>query len=99
MKRFWAIGLTMMVVAASGARAGEMVGVPACDDFLAKYEACVSGKIPAAQQPTFKSSVDQMRASWTAAAKNPNAKPALEAACRQSVEHIKASTAAYGCTF
>ena len=89
----------MMVVVASGARAGEMVGVPACDDFLAKYEACVSGKIPAAQQPTFKSSVDQMRASWAAAAKNPNAKPALEAACRQSVEHIKASTAAYGCAF
>ena len=26
--------------------AGDKIGVPECDDFIAKYEACVSGKVP-----------------------------------------------------
>lgn len=43
------------------AQAADAVGIPVCDDFLTKYEACITGKIPAAQQPMFKSSVDQMR--------------------------------------
>ncbi len=28
------------------APSGDKVGVPECDDFIAKYEACVSGKVP-----------------------------------------------------
>ncbi len=87
------------ILATTGARAADPVGIPACDGFLAKYETCITSKIPAAQQPTFKSSVDQMRTSWATAAKTPQAKPALEAACKQSYEQVKASTAAYGCSF
>lgn len=81
------------------AQAADAVGIPVCDDFLTKYEACITGKIPAAQQPMFKSSVDQMRTGWISAAKTPQAKPALESACMQSSEQAKASTAAYGCSF
>lgn len=88
---------TLLTVA--GAQAADAVGIPACDDFLTKYEACITGKIPAAQQPMFKSSVDQMRTGWASAARTPQAKPALESACMQSSEQAKASTAAYGCTF
>lgn len=84
---------------ASSAHAGEQVGVPVCDEFLTKYDACISGKIPAAQQPTFKASVDQMRSSWAMAAKNPSAKPALEGACKATIEQMKASVASYECTF
>lgn len=87
------------LLTAAGAYAADAVGIPACDDFLVKYEACISGKIPAAKQPMFKSSVDQMRTGWASAAKTPQAKPALEAACMQSSEQAKASTAAYGCVF
>ena len=84
--------------AATGVRAAD-IGIPACDNFLANYEACVSGKIPAAQQPAFKSQLDQIRASWTAIAQNPNAKPTLEAACKQTADQMKASMTPYGCTF
>ena len=28
--------------------AGEKIGVPECDDFIAKYDACVSSKVPEA---------------------------------------------------
>jgi hypothetical protein len=84
--------------AATGARAAD-VGIPACDDFLAKYEACVSGKIPAAQQPAFKTQLDQLRASWAAAAQNLSARPSLEAACKQTADQMKASMTPYGCSF
>jgi hypothetical protein len=75
------------------------VGIPACDEFLTKYEACVTGKIPAAQQPAFKAQLDQLRASWAAAAQNPSARPSLEAACKQTADQMKASMTPYGCSF
>lgn len=85
--------------AVSSAHAGEQVGIPVCDDFLTKYDACISGKVPAAQQPTFKASVDQMRSSWAMAAKNPSSKAALEGACKTAAERMKASVSAYNCSF
>jgi hypothetical protein len=100
MNRFvLSLGFAAATFASSAAFAGEPVGIPACDDFLTKYDACVSGKIPAAQQPAFKASVDQMRSTWAMTAKNPSAKPALEGACKSAAEQTKASTAAYGCAW
>jgi hypothetical protein len=85
-------------VAATVASAAE-VGIPACDEFLVKYEACVTTKIPAAQQATFKAQLDQIRASWSAIAQNPSTRPTLETACKQTADQMKASMAPYGCSF
>jgi hypothetical protein len=87
------------MIAASAASAAEPIGVAACDDFIAKYEACVGSKVPAAQQASFKTMLDQMRTSWSALAKSPDAKPQLEAACKASVEQVKAALAPHGCSF
>ena len=87
-----------LVFGAVGARAAD-IGVAACDDFLKKYEACVSGKIPAAQQPTFKAQLEQIRQSWTTIAQNPSTRPTLEAACKQTADQMKASMTPYGCSF
>lgn len=97
MKRFALIagfGLATMTAASA-----QMVGVPVCDDFLTKYEACVTGKVPAAQQPAFKTSLDQTRKAWSDAAKNPTAKAALESSCKQTADQLKQSLAAYNCSF
>jgi hypothetical protein len=77
----------------------QTTGIAACDDFLKKYEACVTSKIPAAQKATFQTQLDQMRKAWSDAAKNAAAKPTLESSCRQSAEQMKASMSAFGCTF
>ena len=84
--------------ASTTAAAGD-IGVPECDDFLKKYEACVSGKVPAAAQATFKSSMEQWRTSWKQLAANPQTKATLAAACKSSMETAKTSLASYNCTW
>jgi hypothetical protein len=89
---------TVLACAATGA-AAQQVGIAVCDDFLTKYETCVGTKVPAAQQATFKASLDQTRKAWIDAAKNPAAKTALESSCKQTADQFKTSLAAYGCAF
>lgn len=84
---------------AFAAVAAEPVGIPACDEFLTKYEVCLADKVPPAQQSTFKGQIEQMRTSWTALAKNPQTKPTLESACKTSADQMKAAVASYGCKF
>ena len=84
---------------ASTASTGEKIGVAECDDFLTKYEACVTGKVPAAQQATFKSSIEQWRSSWKKLADNPATKGTLASICKTSLEQAKTSLGTYGCTW
>jgi hypothetical protein len=77
----------------------QTTGIAACDDFLKKYEACVSTKIPATQKATFQGQLDQMRKAWSDAAKSPGAKAALENSCKQSSEQMKAAMPGFGCAF
>jgi hypothetical protein len=92
------IATSAMVVLSTGLSA-QTTGIAACDDFLKKYEACVTSKIPAAQKATFQGQLDQMRKAWSDAAKAPGAKAGLEGACKQSAEQMKASMSAFGCSF
>jgi hypothetical protein len=77
----------------------QTTGVAACDDFLKKYEACVTSKIPDAQRTTFQGQLDQMRKVWSDAAKAPGAKETLESTCKQSAEQIKPAMSGFGCSF
>lgn len=94
-----AAGVIAMALAAAAPARAQSTGVAACDDFLTKYEACISSKVPAAQQAMFKTQLDQTRKTYSDMAKDALTKPALESACKQSAEQIKASFQAYGCTF
>ena len=85
--------------AATTTPAGGAVGVAECDDFLKKYEACVSGKVPAAAQATFKTSLDQWRNSWKQLASTPQGKAGLAQACKAAADQAKSSLGSYGCTW
>jgi len=78
---------------------GGDIGVAACDEFLKKYEACVSGKVPAAAQATFKTSLDAWRSSWKKLAETPQGKAGLATACKAAADQAKASLGSYGCTW
>jgi hypothetical protein len=78
---------------------GEKIGVPECDDFLAKYEACVNGKVPAAQQATFKTGMEQWRKSWKDLAANPQTKATLQQVCKTQLDSAKTSLSSFGCTW
>ena len=81
------------------APAGEKIGVEECDDYLAKYEACLDSKVPAAARATMKSSFEQTRESWRKLAATPQGKAGLAQACKAAHDAAKQSMAAYGCTF
>jgi hypothetical protein len=81
------------------ASAGEKIGIPECDEFIANYEACVTGKVPAAAQAQLKTGLEQWRSSWKKLAANPATKATLVSACKQTAEQARASMKAYNCTF
>jgi hypothetical protein len=78
---------------------GEKIGVAECDDFIAKYDACVTSKVPEAQRAQYKSSLDQWRNSWRTLAANPQTKATLAQACKTIVEQSRTSMKSYGCDF
>ena len=84
---------------ATAAPAAEKIGVPECDDFIAKYDACVSSKVPEAARAQYKSAVAQWRASWKKLAENPATKGTLAAACKQAAAQQAAALKSYGCSW
>ena len=78
------------------ASTGEKIGVPECDDFIARYEACTS-KVPEFARAQYKEGVARWRAEWKKLADNPETKGTLAAACKQAMEQQTAAWKAYGC--
>lgn len=78
---------------------GDKIGVPECDDFIAAYDACVSSKVPEVARAQYKTAIEQWRSGWKKLADNPQTKPTLAAACKQTIEQARASMKAYNCTF
>jgi len=81
------------------ASTGDKIGVPECDDFIAKYDACVSAKVPEIARAQFQGAVKQWKDSWKKLAENPATKGSLAAACKQAKEQQEAALKTYGCTW
>jgi hypothetical protein len=77
----------------------DKIGVPECDEFIANYDACVTGKVPEVARAQFKTAMEQWRTSWKKLAENPQTKSTLAAACKQSAEQARTSMKIYNCTF
>jgi hypothetical protein len=77
----------------------DKIGVPECDEFIANYEACVTGKVPEVARAQYKTAIEQWRTSWKKLAENPQTKGTLAAACKQSAEQARASMKSFNCTF
>jgi len=84
-------------VAAPMASAQNEVGVPACDTFMAKYETCISTKVPAEHQSQFRQTLAQMRSAIVPMASS--APGQAEAVCRQIEGVIKQQTAPMNCAW
>jgi hypothetical protein len=89
----------LALLAGMAAAQAQSTGIATCDDFLTKYDACISSKIPAEQQAMYKTQIDQTRKAWLDLAKNPSAKATMEASCKQTMDATKASLTAFGCSF
>jgi hypothetical protein len=83
---------------AAASATADSIGVPECDEYLNKYQACVDNKVPEAARASFKQSLDQTRAAWRTAAANPGGKEGMAAACKQARDAAKTSMSPYGCS-
>jgi hypothetical protein len=81
------------------ASTGDKIGVPECDEYIAKYEACVNNNVPENMKAAMKSTFEQSRKGWKDAAATPQGKATLGSACKQAMETAKQSMAAYKCDF
>ena len=77
---------------------GEKIGIPECDDYIAKYEACMT-KVPEAGRATYQASLKTLRDSWKQAASTPAGKAALAQGCKQATETAATAMKSFGCTF
>ncbi len=77
----------------------EKVGVPECDDFIAKYDACVRSHVPEPVRAQYRASIETWRSQWAKMAANPQTKPSLVQACKTVLEQQKTAMKSFNCTF
>lgn len=85
--------------ASTTASTGDKIGVPECDDFIAKYEACVANKVPEVARAQYKASIEQWRKSWRDLAAKPQTKETLAQACKTTIEQARQSMKSFNCEF
>lgn len=78
------------------ASTGDKIGVPECDEYIEKWEACYA-KMPDAAKAAAKTSFDTMRNTWKTSAANPQAKAALATGCKAAMDAAKTAMSAYSC--
>jgi hypothetical protein len=85
--------------AATAASSDDKIGVPECDDFIAKYDACVSNKVPEMVRAQYKDAIARWRTEWRKLANDATARAQLVAACKQAAEQQAAALKSFGCAF
>ncbi len=77
----------------------DSIGVAECDEFIKKYEACVSSNVPEAARASYQTGIDTWRKSWKDLASNPQTKSTLADICKRSLEDTKKSMTAFSCAW
>lgn len=78
---------------------GEKVGVPECDDYLAKLEACISNKIPEKAREQNMKDLEGLRQTILDMAAKDRNKAATVAIYNQASEVSRENYKKYGCDF
>lgn len=74
------------------------VGVAACDDYVARYRACLE-KAPVSEKRTHTTALLNQLRTWVAAKGDPKREPALVDECTAAAEAARASTRVVGCVW
>lgn len=75
----------------------DKIGVAECDDFIAKYNACVTKNVPEASRAAIKAGFDSAVKGWKAAAATAQGKATLASSCKTMSESLKAGLSTYKC--
>lgn len=84
--------------AAAAASNDDKIGVPECDDYIAKYESCVN-KIPEMVRAQYKDAIAKSKAEWRRQANDPATRAQLASICKQANDQQAAALKSFGCNF
>ncbi len=77
----------------------DTIGVAECDEYIAKYEACINSKVPENLRATYKGAFDSARKAWRDAAATPQGKAGLATTCKAALDNAKTTLSSFGCTW
>lgn len=69
------------------AASGDAIGVKECDDYIAKYSACIA-KMPGAAKETAEKGFKTQKDAWRAAAATPQGKEGLKTGCKMALDSL-----------
>jgi hypothetical protein len=80
------------------ASSGDKIGIPECDDFVAKMEACLQ-KLPAVAREDYDKNFEQNMKEWRDEASTPEGRAKAAQGCKMISDIMKQSTKGYNCDF
>ncbi len=90
---------TSTSTAETASTSSDKIGVPECDDFIAKYDACVSGKVPEMVRAQYKEAIARTRNEMRTRANDPATKSTMASYCKQALEQAKTSLTPFNCAW
>jgi hypothetical protein len=75
------------------------VGVAACDDYVARYRACLDEKVAEGEKRSHTTALLNQLKTWSAAKDDPKLAPALADECTAAAEAARAATRVLGCVW
>lgn len=81
----------------AAAGGGGEIGVAECDEYVTKYKACLSDKVPAEAKDAMEQGMTTMVNAWKDAAKTEEGKKGLAQGCKTALDSAKTAMQAYGC--
>ena len=77
----------------------EKIGIPECDDFVVKYEACITDHVPEAKQRQYRENIQAWSKLWRERMVSSAPRDIVVAACQRHILASRESMKAFGCQF
>jgi len=77
----------------------EKIGVPECDEFIAKYEACITDHVPAAKKTQYRENLAMWSKAWREIMVKSGSPQGVAEACKRHIIASRESMKSFGCEF
>ena len=77
----------------------EKIGVPECDEFVAKYETCITDHVPEAKKTQYRENLAMWSKAWREIMVKSASPEGVAAACKRHIIASRESMKSFGCEF
>jgi hypothetical protein len=77
----------------------EKIGIPECDEFVTKYEECITDHVPAEKQRQYRENIRAWSQLWRQRMVSSTPRDIVVAACQRHVIASRESMKSFGCEF